>query len=40
MDIQLKVFQSMAENGISVDFINVNPSEIAYTVYDELADRS
>lgn len=40
MDIQLKVFQSMAENGISVDFINVNPSEIAYTVYDELADRA
>ena len=40
LDIQLKVFQSMAENGISVDFINVNPSEIAYTVYDELADQA
>lgn len=40
LDIQLKVFQSMAENGISVDFINVKPSEIAYTVYDEMADRA
>lgn len=40
LDIQLKVFQSMAKNGISVDFINVNPSEIAYTVYDELADQA
>ena len=40
LDIQLKVFRSMAENGISVDFINVNPSEIAYTVYDDLADRA
>ncbi len=40
MDIQLKVFKSMAENGISVDFINVNPSEIAYTVYDDLADQA
>lgn len=39
-DIQLKVFKAMAENGISVDFISVNPSGIAYTVYDELAERA
>jgi aspartate kinase len=39
-DFQLKVFKAMAENGISVDFINVNPSGVAYTVFDELADRA
>ncbi|MBA4494388.1 aspartate kinase [Paenactinomyces guangxiensis] len=39
-DIQLKVFKAMAENDISVDFISVNPSGIAYTVYDDLADRA
>lgn len=40
LDIQLKVFKAMADNGISVDFINVNPSGIAYTVYDELAEQA
>lgn len=40
LDIQLKVFKAMADHGISVDFINVNPSGIAYTVYDELADQA
>lgn len=40
LDIQLNVFKAMADNGISVDFINVNPSGIAYTVYDDLADRA
>lgn len=39
-DIQLKVFRAMADHGISVDFINVNPSGIAYTVYDELASNA
>lgn len=39
-ETQLTVFKAMAENGISVDFISVNPSEIAYTVYDELADQA
>ncbi|WP_124727525.1 aspartate kinase [Staphylospora marina] len=39
-DSQLKVFKAMADAGISVDFISVNPSEIAYTVYDELADQA
>ncbi|EGK13742.1 aspartate kinase [Kroppenstedtia eburnea] len=39
-DLQLKVFKAMAENGISVDFININPSGVAYTVYDQVADRA
>jgi aspartate kinase len=39
-DLQLKVFKSMALNDISVDFINVNPSEIIYTVFDNDADRA
>jgi aspartate kinase len=33
-DLQLKVFKAMAQNDISVDFINVNPSGIIYTVFD------
>lgn len=33
-DLQLKVFKSMAQHHISVDFINVNPSGIVYTVFD------
>jgi aspartate kinase len=40
MDIQRKVFQEMAANEISVDFISVNPSGIAYTVYDEFSDQA
>jgi len=39
-DLQLKVFKSMAENGISVDFINVNPIGVAYTVRDEVAEKA
>ncbi|SHF32563.1 aspartate kinase [Seinonella peptonophila] len=39
-DIQRKVFRAMADQGISVDFISVNPSGIAYTVYDEYADHA
>lgn len=39
-DLQLRVFKAMAENGISVDFINVNPSGVAYTVRDEYADNA
>jgi aspartate kinase len=38
--IQLKVFQAMAEAGISVDFINVQPELIMYTVADEEALRA
>ena len=39
-DLQLKVFKAMAENGISVDFININPSGVIYTVYDHVADQA
>lgn len=39
-DLQLKVFKAMAENAISVDFINVNPIGVAYTVRDEVADKA
>lgn len=39
-DLQLSVFKAMAENGISVDFINVNPIGVAYTVRDEVADKA
>lgn len=36
-DLQLKVFNAMAENKISIDFINVNPMGVIYTVSDYLA---
>lgn len=39
-DLQLKVFKSMAQHHISVDFINVNPSGVMYTVFDHEADRA
>ncbi|WIV20834.1 aspartate kinase [Paenibacillus polygoni] len=32
--LQLQVFKAMAENDISVDFINVSPSGAVYTVFD------
>jgi aspartate kinase len=32
-DLQLTVFKAMAERQISVDFINVNPSGVVYTVF-------
>ncbi len=38
--IQLKVFQTMAGAGISVDFINVQPELIMFTVADEDAPRA
>jgi len=34
-DVQVEVFKAMAANRISVDFINVNPREVAYTVRRE-----
>lgn len=40
VDLQLKIFKAMAENKISVDFINVNPSGVAYTVFEEVAERA
>jgi aspartate kinase len=39
-DLQLKVFKAMAQNQISVDFINVNPSGVVYTVFDHEAERA
>lgn len=39
-DTQLQVFKAMATNNISVDFINVNPLGVAYTVHDELGEKA
>lgn len=39
-DTQLQVFKAMAHHGISVDFINVNPRGVAYTVHDQMAERA
>lgn len=39
-DLQFRVFQAMADHGISVDFVNVNPSGLAYTVQDHLAEKA
>jgi aspartate kinase len=39
-DTQLQVFKAMARHGISVDFINVNPRGVAYTVHDRMAERA
>ncbi|WP_078554586.1 aspartate kinase [Bacillus alkalicellulosilyticus] len=39
-DLQEKVFKAMASEKISVDFININPMGVVYTVLDEVADRA
>ncbi len=39
-DLQMHVFQAMAANKISVDFINVTPSGVVYTVFDDLTDKA
>jgi len=39
-DLQLKVFKVMAENQISVDFINVNPIGVAFTVHENVVDKA
>ena len=39
-DLQLKVFHAMAENKISVDFINVNPIGVAFTVHEDDLDQA
>lgn len=39
-DLQLRVFKGLAENKISVDFISVNPGGIAFTVFNEVADKA
>ncbi|WP_334072936.1 MULTISPECIES: aspartate kinase [Paenibacillus] len=39
-NLQLQVFKAMAENAISVDFINVTPSGAVYTVFDSDAAKA
>jgi aspartate kinase len=39
-DLSLRVFKAMAQHQISVDFISVNPSGVAYTVFDQVADKA
>lgn len=39
-DLHLKVFRAMAVHDISVDFINVNPTGVVYTVADNLAEHA
>lgn len=39
-DLQEKVFKAMANENISVDFININPFGAVYTVMDEETDRA
>ncbi|MFD3260981.1 aspartate kinase [Paenibacillus lentus] len=39
-NLQLQVFKAMAENAISVDFINVTPTGVVYTVFDSDADKA
>ncbi|HET7629110.1 MAG TPA: aspartate kinase [Bacillales bacterium] len=39
-DVQSVVFETMANLGISVDMININPDGVVYTVKEENADRA
>lgn len=39
-DLQLNVFKTMAQHQISVDFINVNPLGVVYTVFDYKAQQA
>ncbi|RSK27084.1 aspartate kinase [Bacillus sp. HMF5848] len=39
-DLQADVFKAMANEGISVDFINISPHDIIYTVSDDVADKA
>lgn len=38
--LQSDVFKAMAESGISVDFINISPAGVVYTVPNALADKA
>src|SRR5690625_2006263 len=40
LDDQAIIFQTMADAGISVDFINISPSHVLYTVPDDVADHA
>lgn len=39
-DLQAKVFKAMAEQGISVDLINISPSGVVYTVMAKVTERA
>ncbi|MCP8969049.1 aspartate kinase [Ectobacillus ponti] len=39
-DLQAQVFKEMAKEKISVDFINISPTGVAYTVSDDVADHA
>lgn len=39
-NLQSEVFKAMANENISVDFINISPKGVVYTVSDEMADRA
>lgn len=39
-DIQAEVFKAMAKEHISVDFINISPSGIVYTVTEDMTDKA
>lgn len=38
--LQAEVFKAMANENISVDFINISPNGVVYTVTDEMTDRA
>jgi aspartate kinase len=38
--LQAEVFKAMANDGISVDFINISPNGVIYTVTEEMTDRA
>jgi aspartate kinase len=39
-DVQTEVFKAMAKDGISVDFFNITPKGVIYTVTDKVTDRA
>ena len=39
-NLQAEVFKAMANEKISVDFINISPNAVIYTVTEEMADRA
>jgi aspartate kinase len=39
-DLQTKVFKAMAQEQISVDFINISPNGVVYTIMDDKTDQA
>lgn len=39
-DIQMKIFEAVAKKNISLDFINVNQTGVAFTVNENIADKT